>query len=171
MSHTPFIFGLAAFSGAGKTTLAEKLISHAAAKGLVISSIKHAHHKFEPDVVGKDSWRHRQAGARQTLIASADRSALYTENPVSHRPQLSDLLAQLGPCDWVLVEGFKTDPIVKCEVFDPALGNEPLYPTDPHITAFICDERDDNCALPQYRRDDVAGIFAHLQALSEGRSK
>ena len=68
MSHTPFIFGLAAFSGAGKTTLAEKLISYAAAKGLVISSIKHAHHKFEPDVVGKDSWRHRQAGARQTSL-------------------------------------------------------------------------------------------------------
>ena len=80
MARAPFIFGLAGYSGSGKTTLAEKLIAKAANAEVRIATIKHAHHRFEADIEGKDSWRHRKAGAQQTLIASAHRSALFTEN-------------------------------------------------------------------------------------------
>lgn len=162
MSLSPFVFGLAGFSGSGKTTLAEKLISSAAQDGIKIATIKHAHHHFEADIEGKDSWRHRKAGAQQTLIASAYRSALFTENQVEKRPELSDLLARLDKCDWVLVEGFKFESIVKIEIYDKALGHTPLYLNDENITALITDNSVEDCSLPQFKRDDVAGIYRFL---------
>lgn len=167
MAQRPFIFGLAGFSGSGKTTLAEKLISTATEKGVRIATIKHAHHRFEADIEGKDSWRHRKAGAQQTLIASAHRSALFTENTVEKRPELSDLLARLNECDWVLVEGFKFEAITKIEIYDEALGHTPLYQTDDNITALVSDKQLDDCDLPQFNRNDVDGIFQHLHSLAK----
>ena len=167
MTSRPFIFGLAGFSGSGKTTLAEKLIAKAVQNGVRIATIKHAHHRFEADIEGKDSWRHRKAGAQQTLIASAHRSALFTENPIKKRPDLSILLAKLDDCDWVLVEGFKFEAISKIEIYDKALGNAPLYQTDDHISAVITDDKLDDCQLALFKRDDVEGIFEHLLSLSK----
>ena len=167
MAQRPFIFGLAGFSGSGKTTLAEKLISTATQKGVRIATIKHAHHRFEADIEGKDSWRHRKAGAQQTLIASAHRSALFTENIIEKRPELLELLARLDECDWVLVEGFKFEAIPKIEIYDEALGHRPLYRQDNNITALISDNQIADCHLPIFKRDDVDGIFAHLLNLSK----
>ena len=159
-----FIFGFAGFSGSGKTTLAEKLIARAKSEGITIASIKHAHHNFDPDQEGKDSWRHRKAGAQQVIVASDQRMAHFTEMPVPKRPELHDLLARLSPCDWVLVEGFKKDPIPKLEIYDSALHQEPLYHQDPNIIAVIGQSELADCPLPQFHRDDVAAIFAFLCA-------
>ena len=170
MTNSPFIFGLAGYSGSGKTTLAEKLIAQATQHGVNIATIKHAHHHFEADIEGKDSWRHRKAGAQQTLIASAHRSALFTENATEKRPELSELLKKLDICDWVLVEGFKSEPITKIEIFDQALGYAPLYPKDDNIIAFVTDIQLEDCPLPQFKRDDVNALFEHLLTVSK-RSK
>ena len=167
MARTPFIFGLAGYSGSGKTTLAEKLIAKAAGEGVRIATIKHAHHRFEADIEGKDSWRHRKAGAQQTLIASAHRSALFTENAVEKRPEFSDLLARLDESDWVLVEGFKFEPITKIEIYDSALGHAPLHHTDDNIIALISDTPPEGCDLPCFKRDDIEAIFSHLYELSK----
>lgn len=167
MNANPFIFGLAGYSGSGKTTLAEKLISKAAEKGIRIATIKHAHHRFEADIEGKDSWRHRKAGAQQTLIASAHRSALFTENAIEKRPELSDLLARLDHCDWVLVEGFKFEPITKIEIYDDSLGHAPLHQTDENIIAVASDEPLEGCDLPLFKRDDIEGIFTYLNNFSK----
>jgi len=167
MARAPFIFGLAGYSGSGKTTLAEKLIAKAADAGVKIATIKHAHHRFEADIEGKDSWRHRKAGAQQTLIASAHRSALFTENAVEKRPVLSDLLAKLDESDWVLVEGFKFEPITKIEIYDSALGHAPLHQTDDNIIALISDGPLEGCDLPCFKRDDIEAIFSYLYELSK----
>ena len=167
MARAPFIFGLAGYSGSGKTTLAEKLIAKAASAGVRIATIKHAHHRFEADIEGKDSWRHRKAGAQQTLIASAHRSALFTENTVEKRPALTDLLARLDESDWVLVEGFKFESITKLEIYDNALGHAPLHHTDENIIALISDTPPEGCDLPCFRRDDIDAIFSYLCELSK----
>ena len=163
----PYVFGLAGWSGSGKTTLAEKLIAKASEEGVVISSIKHAHHKFDPDISGKDSWRHRQAGARQVLVASANRSALFTENKAPVTPQLDDLLMALGPCDMVLVEGFKTAAIPKIEIYAKDVNAAALFATDPHIMAVTGTQIPDGCDLPFFHRDDVASIFAFLRGKAD----
>ena len=163
----PYIFGLAGWSGSGKTTLAEKLIAKACEEGVLLSSIKHAHHKFDPDIAGKDSWRHRQAGARQVLVASANRSALFTENKSPVTPQLDDLLAALGPCDMVLVEGFKSAAIPKIEIYAKDVNDTTLFATDPLIMAVTGSENPDGCDLPFFHRDDVASIFAFLREKAE----
>ena len=171
MARAPFIFGLAGYSGSGKTTLAERLIAKAAGQGVRIATIKHAHHRFEADIEGKDSWRHRKAGAQQTLIASAHRSALFTENAVEKRPALSDLLARLDESDWVLVEGFKFEPITKIEIYNGELDHAPLYQTDDNIIALISDAPPEGCDLPCFKRDDVEAIFSYLYDLSKESSR
>ena len=163
MTTQPFIFGFAGWSGSGKTTLAEKIIARAAEASLQLATIKHAHHHFDADIEGKDSWRHRKAGACQVLVASDNRMALFTEKPKAQKPELADLLARLDDCDWVLVEGFKSEPITKIEIFDGALSETPLYKTDPNIIAVISQTPLTDCPLPVFDRDDVAGIFAFLQ--------
>ena len=163
MTSPPFVFGFAGWSGSGKTTLAEKIIARAEEASLHIATIKHAHHHFDADREGKDSWRHRKAGARQVLVASDNRMALFTEKPKPQKPELADLLGRLDACDWVLVEGFKHEPITKIEIFDAALGETPFYKNDPHIIAVISQSPLSDCPLPVFDRDDVAGIFAFLQ--------
>ena len=126
------IFGIAGFSGSGKTTLIERVIPQITARGLKVAVIKHTHHDFDMDRPGKDSWRAREAGAATVLLSSDHRTALLTE----HRdtpPTLNDLLAQLPPCDLVLVEGYKREAIPKLEVHRAETKQPWLFPDDPHI--------------------------------------
>ena len=134
------IFGLAGWSGSGKTTLLAALIPELAARGLSVSTIKHAHHEFDIDRPGKDSWRHRQAGAREVMVSSARRWALMHELRGDAEPSLDELVRRLGPVDVVIVEGFKRHPHPKLEVHRPSLGKPLLYPDDPHIIAIASDE-------------------------------
>jgi molybdopterin-guanine dinucleotide biosynthesis protein B len=134
-----FVIGLAGWSGSGKTTLAEQLIGVLTARGRGVATIKHAHHRFDADVPGKDSHRHRSAGARQVLVSSALRSVLFTEHCTGGDRPLDDLLAALAPADIVLVEGFKREPIPKIEIYREAVGKAPLWPEDEWIIAAATD--------------------------------
>ncbi|TAK91610.1 MAG: molybdopterin-guanine dinucleotide biosynthesis protein B [Burkholderiaceae bacterium] len=135
----PFVIGFAGFSDSGKTTLIEQVIPLLRAQGLRVSLIKHAHHNFDIDVPGKDSYRHRQAGAHEVLITSAHRWALLHELRGATEPTLDEQLARLSPCDLVIVEGFKFAPIPKIEVYRPSHGKDALWPHDPHIVAIATD--------------------------------
>jgi molybdopterin-guanine dinucleotide biosynthesis protein B len=134
------IFGLAGWSGSGKTTLLTALIPELAERGLTVSTIKHAHHEFDIDRSGKDSWRHRQAGAREVMVASARRWALMHELRDLPEPPRAYLVARMSPVDLLLVEGWKRHPHPKLEVYRPKLGKPLLYPEDPHIVAIASDE-------------------------------
>ena len=132
------IFGFAGWSGSGKTTLIEQVIPRIVAQGLSVSLIKHAHHRFDIDHPGKDSFRHRQAGCGEVLITSGVRWALMHE--LRGAPELSlQTLARMSPCDLVLVEGYKAAPIPKLEIWRAAAGKALLYPPDPHILAIATD--------------------------------
>jgi molybdopterin-guanine dinucleotide biosynthesis adapter protein len=134
------IFGLAGWSGCGKTTLLAAIIPELAVRGLSVSTIKHAHHDFDIDRPGKDSWRHRQAGASEVMVASARRWALMHELRGAAEPSLDELVARLSPVDVVIVEGYKRHPHPKLEVHRPSLGKPLLYPDDPYIVAIASDE-------------------------------
>lgn len=134
-----FVIGLAGWSGSGKTTLAEQLIGSLTSRGRDVATIKHAHHQFDADVPGKDSHRHRTAGARQVLVSSALRSVLFTEHGAGGDRPLNDLLATLPSADIVLVEGFKREPIPKIEIYRQAVGKPPLWLEDEWIIAIATD--------------------------------
>lgn len=142
------IFGIAGFSGSGKTTLLEQMIPAFVLEGLKVSVIKHAHHHFDVDQPGKDSYRHREAGASEVLISGGERWVLMHELRGGAEPALEQLLKQFSPCDIVLVEGYKNEPIPKLEVHRAASGRPLLYPNDPDIVAVATDEALDT-ALPQ----------------------
>ncbi len=159
------VFGVVGWSGSGKTTLVEKLIAGFAARGVSVSSIKHAHMNFDIDRPGKDSHRHRMAGAREVLVSSPHRWALLHELRGSPEPNLPELLAHLGPVDLVLVEGFKYDPHPKLEVHNPALGKPLLAHDDQHIVALACPGAPPaGITLPAFDRDDAAGIAGFILA-------
>jgi molybdopterin-guanine dinucleotide biosynthesis protein B len=134
------VFGFAGWSGSGKTTLIEQVIPRLAAHGLTVALIKHAHHYFDVDHPGKDSWRHRRAGCQEVLITSSARWALMHELRGAPEPSLAQSLARLSACDLALIEGFKAAPIPKIEIWRPALGKPPLHPGDPTIFAVATDE-------------------------------
>lgn len=134
------IFGLAGWSGSGKTTLLTAMIPELLKQGLTVSTIKHAHHEFDVDRPGKDSWRHRKAGAMEVMVASSRRWALMHELRDAPEPALDELIAKMSPVDLLLVEGFKRDPHPKLEVHRPSLGKPLLYPDDPNIVAIASDE-------------------------------
>jgi molybdopterin-guanine dinucleotide biosynthesis protein B len=157
------VIGLAGWSGAGKTTLLARLIPHFIARGLRVSTIKHAHHAFDVDVPGKDSWVHRQAGASEVLVSSSQRFALMHELRGAPEPRLPELLARLAPVDLVLVEGFKRDPHRKIEVHRADNGKGLLFPGDPAIVGIATDV-DVTTALPLAHLDDIAAIAAMMQA-------
>jgi molybdopterin-guanine dinucleotide biosynthesis adapter protein len=133
------VFGIAGFSGSGKTTLLENIIPRFVRAGLRVAVIKHVHHAFDLETPGKDSWRHREAGAQQVMIASARRWALLRELREAAEPELPELLQRLDPSDVVFVEGFKRQPIAKLEVHRVAAGKPPLFPDDPHVIALATD--------------------------------
>ena len=133
------VFGFAGYSGSGKTTLIEQLIPRLRERGLRVSLLKHAHHLFDVDQPGKDSYRHRQAGAGEVLIASSQRWVMMHELRGAPEPPLPDLLARFSACDLVLVEGYKHAAIAKLEVHRAALGKPLLHPHDRHIVAVASD--------------------------------
>jgi molybdopterin-guanine dinucleotide biosynthesis protein B len=151
------IFGLAGWSGSGKTTLLDALIPQLVQRGVAISTIKHAHHEFDIDRPGKDSWRHRQAGASEVMVASSRRFALMHELRDAPEPSLEELIARMAAVDLLLVEGFKRDSHPKLEVHRPSVGKPFLYPDDPHIVA-IASDAPLTAPLPVLPLADVAAI-------------
>lgn len=149
--------GFAGWSGSGKTTLIEQVIALLEARGLVVSLIKHAHHEFEIDYPGKDSYRHRHAGCREVLVTSANRWALMHELRGGPELTLAQALSRLSPCDLVLVEGFKHDAIPKIEVYRRELGKPALYPDDPHVIA-VASDTPLATRLPQLDINDPAAV-------------
>ena len=136
------IIGFAGYSGSGKTTLLEKLIPLLTAQGLRIAVIKHAHHDFDIDKPGKDTYRHRMAGAGEVMIISAHRWALMHELQNETEPALEELCSRFSQCDLILAEGYKHSAIPKLEVHRNETGHEYLYPSDPRIIAVITDNKE-----------------------------
>lgn len=155
------IFGFAGYSGSGKTTLIEKVIPLLTARGLRVSLIKHAHHTFDVDTPGKDSYRHRHAGCREVLVTSSRRWVLMHELRGEAEPVLNEQLMRLSPCDLVLVEGFKHEPIPKIEVFRASVGEPLLHPHDANIVAVASDAAV-NTSLPQLNLNNPQQVAAFL---------
>ena len=155
------IFGFAGWSGSGKTTLIEKLIPLFARRGLRVSLIKHAHHTFDVDQPGKDSYRHRHAGCTEVLVSSSRRWALVHELRGAVEPGFAELLERLSPCDLVLIEGFKRERMPKLEVYRAVTGEPLLHPQDEDIVAIASDQRVET-RLPQFDLDDATGIAAFV---------
>lgn len=162
----PRVIGVAGWSGAGKTTLLVRLIPLLTARGLKVSTIKRAHHAFDIDHPGKDSYEHRKAGAGEVLISSARRWALMHELGDEPEQSLAELLRRLSPCDLILVEGFKEAAHPKLEVFRPSVGKPPLHPHEPTILAVASDAPVD-AAVPVARLDDLDAIAGLVCALAE----
>ena len=156
------VFGLAGWSGSGKTTLATKLIPALRDRGLAVSSVKHAHHSFDIDRPGKDSFEHRLAGATEVLITSAQRWALMRELRGQPEPSIAELIARMSPVDLVLVEGFKREPHDKIEVYRAACRHPPLCREDRRIVAVATDAPESpalaDVGLPRLALDDAGAI-------------
>ena len=155
------VIGLAGWSGAGKTTLLTRAIPHLLKDGLRVSVIKHAHHQFDVDVPGKDSWRHREAGAAEVLVASSNRWALMHELRGAEEPRLPELLSKLSAVDLVVVEGFKREPHRKIEVHRAGNGKPLLFPDDPGIVGIATDIAIET-RLPTVHLDDIEAAAALL---------
>jgi molybdopterin molybdotransferase len=164
MPYPKPVLGFAAFSGTGKTTLLEKLIPQLNQDGVRIAMVKHAHHEFDIDKPGKDSYRLRKAGAQQILIASSQRQALMTENTFPEEPRLDELVTRLdlSSIDLVLVEGFKHVPFPKIELHREALGKTLMYPEDDNIIAIATDHLTDCGDLPSLDINDATAIAAFI---------
>lgn len=152
------IIGLAGWSGAGKTTLIQRLLPELIGRGARVSTLKHAHHRFDIDHPGKDSYAHRMAGASEVLVSSASRFALIHELNGAPEWTLQRLLGKLAPVDYVIIEGFKRDRHPKIEVFRAANGKPPLHPDDPMIRAIATDQPAAASPLPQVGLDDIGAI-------------
>lgn len=157
------VIGFAGWSGSGKTTLVEQVVGLLEARGLAVSLVKHAHHEFDIDHHGKDSHRHRNAGCREVLVTSAKRWAMVHELREAPELTLAEALAQLSPCDVVLVEGFKREPIAKIEVWREANGKPQLFPEDPHVIA-VASDRPLATALPQLDLNRPAAVADFIVA-------
>jgi molybdopterin-guanine dinucleotide biosynthesis protein B len=156
------VIGLAGWSGAGKTTLLSRVIPYFLEHGLRVSVVKHAHHSFDVDVPGKDSWVHRQSGATEVLVSSARRWALMHELRNASEPRLPDLLNTLSPVDLVVAEGFKSEPHRKIEVHRAANAKPLLFPDDPAIAGLATDAAVQT-ALPVVHLDDIPAIAAMMR--------
>ncbi|MDX1633248.1 MAG: molybdopterin-guanine dinucleotide biosynthesis protein B [Marinobacter sp.] len=151
------VIGIVGWKNCGKTTLAAALIRELSGRGLTVNSIKHAHHGVDVDQPGTDSHQHRQAGAREVILAGGQRYAIMHELRGAEEPTLEDLLARLGPCDWVVVEGFKAHPHAKIEVHRQACARPPLFPGDASIIAVAADH-DTGFRGPVFDLNDASGI-------------
>jgi molybdopterin-guanine dinucleotide biosynthesis protein B len=156
------VIGLAGWSGAGKTTLLKRVIPHLLKEGLRVSVIKHAHHEFDVDVPGKDSWVHRQSGATEVLVSSSRRWALMHELRGAAEPRLAELFKKMSRVDLVIIEGFKREPHRKIEVHRAANQKPLLFPDDPGIVGIAADTSVET-TLPTAHLDDVAAVAALLR--------
>ncbi len=164
------VIGFAGWSGSGKTTLVEQVVRILTARGVVVSLVKHAHHSFDIDHRGKDSWRHRQAGCREVLISSRNRWSLVHELRDEEEMSLDDLLAQLSACDIALVEGFKRAPIPKVEVYREGVCESLLFPGDPNIVAVATNSVTlDTGRLPRLDINAPEAVADFVQAHCFGR--
>jgi molybdopterin-guanine dinucleotide biosynthesis adapter protein len=169
------VLGIAGWSGSGKTTLVTKLLPLLVSRGIRVSTVKHAHHDFDIDQPGKDSWRHRQAGASEVLISSALRFALIHEHRGGTEPDLPELLGRMSPVDIVLVEGFKRERHPKIEVWRSSVGKPLLAANDPHIVAVATDNPRQGLPhkldIPLLDLDDAPAVadfvVAHAMALAD----
>lgn len=158
------VIGLAGWSGSGKTTLITKVIPVLAGRGLKVATVKHAHHDFDIDQPGKDSWLHRAAGASEVIVASSRRFALIHELRGEPEPPLEDILAKLSPADLIIVEGFKRHAHPKLEIYRASVGKPFLHPDDDCIVAIASDAPLPQAPLPVLPLDDIEGIANALQA-------
>ena len=154
------VFGIVGRKNSGKTHLVTRLVGAATRRGLVVSTVKHAHHALDVDQPGKDSWLHREAGAHEVIVASASRWALLHELRGAPEPTLDELLARLGPCDLVLVEGFKRGDHPKLEVYRADCGQPPLGADDATVEAIALDAATSvDTALVQLPLDDTDAVL------------
>lgn len=158
------LFGLCGHSGSGKTTLIVKLLPLLGARGLRVSTIKQANAGFDADLPGKDSYRHRAAGAHEVMVASSRRWALMHDYRDEAEFTMDQLLARLSPVDLVLVEGFRQWPHPRIEVWRRAVGKPPLYPADPLVVAVASPDRPDGLDRPLLPLDDAAAVADFLLA-------
>ena len=165
------VLGIAGWSGSGKTTLITKLIPLLAGRGVRVATLKHAHHAFDVDQPGKDSYEHRKAGACEVIVSSARRWVQMHEVGDGPEATLAQLLARLSPCDLVLVEGFKTAQHPKMEVFRRAVGKMPLHPEDPRIIAIASDQEFPGAGIPRVDINDIEAIAEMVLARAEPLEK
>ncbi|NQU71360.1 MAG: molybdopterin-guanine dinucleotide biosynthesis protein B [Rhodospirillales bacterium] len=158
------IFGISGWSGSGKTTLITRLIPEICGRGLTVSTIKHAHHRFDIDQPGKDSYEHRAAGATEVLVSSAARWALIHEHRGAPEPSLIELTEQMKPVDLLLIEGFKSEFYEKLEVHRPSIGKELLCASDDQVVAVASDAALPSVTLPTFDLDDVIAIADFIVA-------
>ena len=157
------VIGVAGFKNAGKTTLVEKLVIELTRRGRRISTVKHAHHSFDIDHEGRDSFRHRKAGATEVAVISRDRWAIIHEERGDEPPSLVEMLAKLAPCDLVIVEGYKRDTHDKIEVRNLDLDHPKLAGNDPTVIAIAANGPLDGERLPVFDRDDVAALASFIE--------
>jgi molybdopterin-guanine dinucleotide biosynthesis protein B len=159
------VFGISGWKNSGKTGLTIRLVTELTLRGYRISTIKHAHHDFDIDKPGADSFRHREAGAQEVTIVSGTRFAIMHELRGAPEPSLADILQRISPCDLVIVEGYKREPIPKIELRRlETKTREPLAPDDPHIVAIAADHATDGGALPVFDLDDTPAIADFIVA-------
>ena len=152
------VLGLVGWSGSGKTTLITKLIPLFLSRGVRVATLKHAHHAFDVDQPGKDSYEHRKAGACEVIVSSARRWVQMHELGDGAEATLAQLLARVSPCDLILIEGFKTERHLKMEVFRQATGKTPLHPEDQRIVAIASDQSFPNAGVPVVDLNHIAAV-------------
>ncbi|HUR42500.1 MAG TPA: molybdopterin-guanine dinucleotide biosynthesis protein B [Aestuariivirga sp.] len=157
------VIGVAGFKNAGKTTLVEKLVTELTRRGRCVSTVKHAHHSFDIDHEGRDSFRHRKAGATEVVIVSQSRWAIIHELRGEPEPSLADMLAKLGPCDLVIIEGYKRDAHDKIEVRNLALDHPKLAGADPTVIAIAANGMIADPPVPIFDRDDVRALAGFIE--------
>jgi molybdopterin-guanine dinucleotide biosynthesis protein B len=157
------VIGVAGFKNAGKTTLVEKLVAALTARGHRISTVKHAHHSFDIDHEGRDSFRHRKAGASEVAVVSASRWAIIHEARGDAEPSLEDVLAKLAPCDLVIVEGYKRGSHDKIEVRNVTLDHPKLAGEDPTVVAIAANGEVADSPVPVFDRDDVTALADFIE--------
>jgi molybdopterin-guanine dinucleotide biosynthesis protein MobB len=151
-------FGVVGWKNSGKTGLMERLVADISRRGFVVSTVKHAHHSFDVDHPGRDSYRHRQAGAQEVVLASYNRWCVMHELRGAQEPTLEELLAKISPCDLILVEGFKSEPIDKIECFRAETGNPLIVSDDPQVLAVASDTQLEGVKRPVFDLGDTAAI-------------
>ena len=155
---TPKTFAIAGWKNSGKTSLVGGLVRELGSRGLLVSTIKHAHHSFDLDTPGTDSFSHREAGAKEVVLVSASRWAIQHELVDEKEPALSEMLERLAPCDVVLIEGYKREAVPKLEIIGPDSNQDFLWKNDPNVVALAADKEIEECSLPQFSRNDYTQI-------------